>query len=186
MWLLWRQQQCLLRHGRAEPTRFFPSGTQSSFIKTLRTFFEGSAGSGVTLQPQSCSATRTGLLIPSETEYRGVGSPEWWGCKDSWVICPTARPHRSAPVSESSPLPHRDGDPALGGLQNQGLYRFLWCRTAWPGAEGLTAVPAGLVRPKCLIWLQTSRAAAHLQRWCLSAARLTALLSGTMKCMVGQ
>lgn len=34
LWLLWRQRQPLVWHGRGEPTLFFPSAVQSTFIKT--------------------------------------------------------------------------------------------------------------------------------------------------------
>lgn len=53
LWLLWRQRQPRVWHGKGEPTFFFPSGVQSSFTETekllLPTQRPSLGGFGVTL-----------------------------------------------------------------------------------------------------------------------------------------
>lgn len=181
LWLLWRQRQPRVRREKGEPTFFFPSGVQSSFVKTEKLLLptqrtsSGGLGSpwvlllaGYSPRELFCHKSRgrtSPLLIPSETGYRGVGSPKRWELQGSRDPQPSAQPLLSA---WGSPLPCRDG-----GLCHIGALGAPWSH---PGQRDL----------ECCSLHHRGLAAASRQLSRLSALGLMALLPGKMKYTVGQ
>lgn len=108
LWLLWRQRQPRVRREKGEPTFFFPSGVQSSFVKTEKLLLPTQRTSwGLwghpgcccwqVTAPESCSATRTGAehplcSFPLKQDIEEWGVPNDGSCRAFGIHSPVHSP----------------------------------------------------------------------------------------------